>query len=56
MPKITRKMVLWGVIAVVFLAMVVASSLVSDTSTWFVGALVVFSIFIIALAPWVLGS
>jgi hypothetical protein len=45
-----------AVIAVSFLAMVAVSVGVTADTNWFVVLLAIFSILVIALAPWVLGN
>jgi len=56
MPKITRKMVLWGVITASFLLMVFISAVIPTASIWFLALMVAFTVLVIGLSPWVLGS
>jgi len=55
-PLVTKRNVGIFIIVVTFVAMVVVSVAVQSSQAWFVVALALFSILVIALAPWVLGS
>ena len=55
-PLITKKNVGIAVIVVTFVGMVAVSVGVQADTSWFVVLLAVFTILVIALGPWVLGS
>lgn len=52
----SRPAILWGVVAVVFIALVIAGVIVSSPTAWFLFALVAFTLLVIGLAPWILGN
>jgi len=53
-PALSQRQILIGTIALVFLGMVIAGVVVSSPTTWFLLALVTFTILVIASAPFIL--
>lgn len=56
MPRVTRKSILWALVALSFLGVVVLAVVVSEATAWFIVVVAAFTVFVIALAPWLLGN
>ena len=54
LPHLSRKALLWLFVTVFFFAVVITSVLIVNASIWFLGLLVIFTLVVIGLGPWLL--